>query len=176
MCVCVCVCVCVCMCVCAFFLRKTKSGHFRILIYFHPAMSIDNEWTRSVVFVISIRIWRNPVKFGVIDSYQYSKRNGNKFIIQKIADFDVLKVIVALWCQLHWALHQEYLNIRSLNNLIALTELFPTPDWQDWRLHTHTHTHIYIYILYISSRCPKTMVVDYSYVEYMWDFMGVLLL
>ena len=43
----------------------------------------------------------------------------------------LLKGIVVLWCQLHWALNQEYSNIRSLNNLIVLTELFPTPIWLD---------------------------------------------
>ena len=47
-----------------------------------------------------------------------------------------------LW--LHWAPYQEYLNIRILNNLIVLTELFPTLDLLDWRKHIyiyiHTHT------------------------------------
>ena len=58
--------------------------------------------------------------------------------------------IFALWYHLHWVLYQEYLDIRILNNLIVLTELFPTLDLLDWRIHTHTHTHththIYIYI------------------------------
>ena len=29
-------------------------------------------YTFTYVFIISIRIWRSPVRFGVIDSYQYS--------------------------------------------------------------------------------------------------------
>ena len=33
-----------------------------------------------------------------------------------------------------------------MNNLIVQTELFQTPDWLDWRIHTHTHTHTHTYI------------------------------
>ena len=57
-----------------------------------------------------------------------------------------LEIIFTLWIYLHWALYQEYLTIRNLNNLFALTELFPTPNLLDWRTHTHTHTHTHIYI------------------------------
>ena len=37
-----------------------------------------------------------------------------------------IKIVFALCNYLHWAPYQEYLNIRILNNLIVLTELFPT--------------------------------------------------
>ena len=53
-----------------------------------------------------------------------------------------LEGIFALWYHLHWALYQEYLNIRILNNLIVLTELISTLDLPDWRIPIY----IYIYI------------------------------
>ena len=40
-----------------------------------------------------------------------------------------LEGIFALWYHLHCSI-----SIRILNNLIVLTELFPTPDLQDWRI------------------------------------------
>ena len=71
---------------------------------------------------------------------------------------NILKIIILRWPNfglfleriyvrlyyLHWALYQEYLNIQILNNLIVLTELFPTPDLLDWRIPIY----IYIYKLY----------------------------
>ena len=61
-------------------------------------------------------------------------------------DFVFLKEIIALLCQLHWALYKENLNVHSWiifcpDGIIpdsGLTGLNNT--------HTHTHTHIYIYI------------------------------
>ena len=63
--------------------------------------------------------------------------------------FVFLKEIIALWCQLHWALYQENLNFNSW--------MFFCPDGNipdsgltgpnNTHTHTHTHTHIvYIYI------------------------------
>ena len=46
---------------------------------------------------------------------------------------------------LHWALYQEYLNIRNLNNLFALTELFPTLDLLDWRIPIYIYMYIHTY-------------------------------
>ena len=59
-------------------------------------------------------------------------------------------ILFALWIYLHWDLYREYLNIRHLNNLLVLTELFPTPDLLDWRIpHIYIYIYIYIYIIII---------------------------
>ena len=55
-----------------------------------------------------------------------------------------LGILFAHWIYLHWALYQEYLNIRNLNNLIVLTELFPTPDLKVWRITLYIYIYIYI--------------------------------
>ena len=67
-------------------------------------------------------------------------------------------ILFALWIYLHWALYQEYLNIRNLNNLFVLTELFPIPDLLDWRgilqsskSGVGNNMYIYIYIYRYSS-------------------------
>ena len=54
-------------------------------------------------------------------------------------------LLFAQWIYLHWALYQEYLNIRNLNDLLVLTELFLTPDLLDWRI-PYIYIYIYIYI------------------------------
>ena len=51
-------------------------------------------------------------------------------------------ILFALWIYLHWALYQEYLNIRNLNNSFVLTELFPALDL----LIEEYLIYIYIYI------------------------------
>ena len=40
-------------------------------------------WINNTKFNYIPWIWSSPVKFGVIDSYQYPKQDGNKFIILK---------------------------------------------------------------------------------------------
>ena len=69
-----------------------------------------------------------------------------------------LEIIFALCICLHGAIYQVYLDIRILNNLIALTELFPTPDLRDWRiplslsLSLSLYIYIYIYIYWERER------------------------
>ena len=45
---------------------------------------------------------------------------------QNVNEYFFLEKIFTLWYYLHWAYYQEYLNIRILNNLIVMTELFHT--------------------------------------------------
>ena len=53
-------------------------------------------------------------------------------------------ILFALWIYLHWALYQEHLNIRNLNNLFVWTEFFPTPYLLDWRIPLYIYIYIYI--------------------------------
>ena len=82
-------------------------------------------------------IWRSPVISGVIDSYQYPQQDGNKFIILMWPVFVFLKGIVALWCQLHWTLYQENLNVHSWMILLS---------WRNYYRLRVNWTYIYIYI------------------------------
>ena len=59
-------------------------------------------------------------------SYQYPQQDRNKSIILMWLVFVFLKEIIALWCQLHWALYQENLNVHCWM-FFVLMELFLSP-------------------------------------------------
>ena len=108
------------------------------------------HWLTLQLYIPPCWIWRSPAKnfLGVIDSYQCSQQDGNNFIILSDRMFVFfLKRILALWYPLHWALYQEYLNIRSLNNLIVRTEFFPSTELPVGRITPSLSIYIYIYKL-----------------------------
>ena len=67
--------------------------------------------------------------------------------------------------------------------LMCMLSFTPTKMHTYSNTHTHAHTHIYVYththiyiyiyvcISVISSRCPNTMGMEYSYIEYMREFI-----
>ena len=93
-------------------------------------------------------IWRRPVEIflELLIHISALSRMETKFGHIRIINLFSHEGIFALWYHLHWALYQEYLNIRFLNNLIVLTEFFPTPNLLDWGIPIYIYIYIYIYI------------------------------
>ena len=72
-----------------------------------------------------------------------------------MSGFCFLEEIIALWCQLHWALDQENLDVHSW---IIFCPYGIIPDSvltgpNNTHTHTHTHTRIYIYIYIYKCAC-----------------------
>ena len=68
--------------------------------------------------------------------------NMNQDLMDKIITFR----IIALWCQLHWALYQENLKDHSWR-IFCPDGIIPDSGLTGLNnTHTYTHTHIYIYI------------------------------
>ena len=108
--------------------RDSKSFHHPIRPTFNPQLNI-------YIYIYSIYIY--------------------KFIILMWPVFVFLKEIIPLWCQLHWALNQENLNVHKCS-FFVLTELFATPV-----LTGPNNTHTYIYIYQIKDR--RCDVIPESY-------------
>ena len=100
--------------------------------------------------------------WGMMRGVEGVRRSIHQIIIIIILMWPVFvfrKGIIALWCQLHWTLYQENLNVHSWM-IFCPDGIIPDSDLTGLNnTHTHTHTHtdiyIYIYILFKKQEIQK---------------------
>ena len=84
-------------------------------------------------------------------------------------------ILFALWIYLHWTLYQEYSNIRNLNNLFVLIELFPTPDLLDWRIPIYIYIYIYVYI-YMCAHITLIYIYICTHITHAYKYIYIYML